>query len=293
MTEHPLVSVVIPTYNHLKYLETAIESVKRQTYPYVELVVLDDGSTDGTRQALSGRTDLTYVYQENRGLPYARNAGFAHSSGGFVQFLDADDWLLPNAIEDNLHALLADAEAVFAYGMYEMVDWAGNLLYANKMVFDSDHYRHLLWANVVGNPSTVMYRRSILEKHLFNTSPEVKGCEDYDHYFTIAREHKVISHPGHVAVYRKHDSNMSNNVPMMLRSIRNVHNRQKKLLRNKTEQETWYAGSQYLVHHYVSELVSQRIAKGLRTIPPFRELLVMARYPLESIRCLYKQIRER
>jgi hypothetical protein len=86
---------------------------------------------------------------------------------------------------------------------------------------------------------------------------------------------------------------MSNNVPMMLRSIRNVHRNQKKLLRNETERKAWNEGNKYLVHHYVSELVEQRIEKGLRRIPSFREMLVLARYPLETIRCMYKQIRER
>ena len=96
-----LISVVITCYNHGKYLRQAIESILAQTYRDVEIIVVDDGSTDHTKFVVDNYPQVKYVYQANQGLSSARNTGVAHSKGEFVCFLDADDWLLPNALETN------------------------------------------------------------------------------------------------------------------------------------------------------------------------------------------------
>jgi glycosyltransferase involved in cell wall biosynthesis len=92
---NPLVSVIVPCFNHGTYLKEAIESVQRQTYKNWELIVVDDGSTDNTREVTEhfSRSDsrVKYVWQTNSGLSAARNLGIAHSSGKYIQLLDADD----------------------------------------------------------------------------------------------------------------------------------------------------------------------------------------------------------
>src|SRR5688500_2053614 len=100
-----LVSVVIPCYNHGAYLPEAVASVQSQNYPSLEIIVIDDGSTDNTKAVAAGLTGITYFYQPNQGLSAARNAGIRHSKGEFLLFLDADDWLLPEAIETNVKYL--------------------------------------------------------------------------------------------------------------------------------------------------------------------------------------------
>src|SRR5688572_30244041 len=97
-----LVTVVIPCYNHGRYLGEAIDSVLRQTWAQVEIIVVDDGSTDDTAQ-VAGRYDrVRYVHQANSGLAAARNAGARAGSGGHFVFLDADDRLTPAAIESGM-----------------------------------------------------------------------------------------------------------------------------------------------------------------------------------------------
>ena len=91
----PLVSVVIPCYNSARYLGETIESVLAQTYARVEVIVVDDGSTDATPK-IAQSYPVQYVYQTNRGISAARNAGVVHSRGKYVQFLDHDDRLLPD-----------------------------------------------------------------------------------------------------------------------------------------------------------------------------------------------------
>jgi len=95
----PLVSVVIPCYNHGRYLPEAVASVRRQSWPDVELIVVDDGSTDDSRTVAAGFAEVKLIRQSNEGLSAARNRGLHASSGEIVIFLDADDILLPGAAE--------------------------------------------------------------------------------------------------------------------------------------------------------------------------------------------------
>src|SRR5918997_500688 len=103
--EEGLVSVVIPCYNQAHFLGEAIESVLSQTYPHFEVVVVDDGSTDNTQEVAARYPGVRYIRQENQGLAGARNAGIRRSNGSFLVFLDADDRLLPRALEAGLKAL--------------------------------------------------------------------------------------------------------------------------------------------------------------------------------------------
>lgn len=93
-----LVSIVIPCYNHAHYLPQTLESCLNQTYPHLEILVVDDGSTDNPREVVQHYPQVKYIYQENKGLPGARNTGIRESTGDFLQFLDADDLLLPEKI---------------------------------------------------------------------------------------------------------------------------------------------------------------------------------------------------
>jgi glycosyltransferase involved in cell wall biosynthesis len=102
-----LVSVIIPAYNAESFVHGAIDSVLGQTFQDFEIIVVDDGSKDATRKAVEpylSDSRVYYLYQENRGLPGARNAGAKASRGDYLAFLDADDFLAPNALECMLHA---------------------------------------------------------------------------------------------------------------------------------------------------------------------------------------------
>src|SRR5918996_212462 len=93
------VSVVIPTYNYGRYLPEAVESVLHQTFPDLEVIVVDDGSTDDTRELIGRFGDkVCYIYQRNQGLPAARNTGIRAARGEYVGFLDSDDLWLPGKL---------------------------------------------------------------------------------------------------------------------------------------------------------------------------------------------------
>jgi glycosyltransferase involved in cell wall biosynthesis len=125
-SNHDTVSVVIPAYNSSDFLITAIESVLAQTHLPVEIIVVDDGSTDDTKAVFDGVTsalqnlDLSvkYIYQTNQGAASARNAGMRASTGNYLVFLDSDDYLFPEAIEIGIDCLNANPAAGFGFGSY-------------------------------------------------------------------------------------------------------------------------------------------------------------------------------
>jgi glycosyltransferase involved in cell wall biosynthesis len=109
----PLVSVIIPVYNRAGHIATTLETVFRQTYARLEVIVVDDGSTDGSSEVLDDLTpQITVVHQENLGAASARNAGFARSSGSIIMFLDSDDAWLPDAVEARVRVLQRAGPAV-------------------------------------------------------------------------------------------------------------------------------------------------------------------------------------
>jgi glycosyltransferase involved in cell wall biosynthesis len=103
---YPLVSVIIPLYNYERYLAEAIESVLAQTYSHTEIIVVDDGSTDGSASVAAQYTNsVKYFYQPNAGLATALNKGITMSSGGFLAFLDADDIWTPKKLQHQMSAM--------------------------------------------------------------------------------------------------------------------------------------------------------------------------------------------
>src|SRR5689334_8831893 len=125
----PTVSVIIPAFNQARFLAVAIDSVLQQTYRDVEIVVVDDGSTDETRDVAARFGDrVNYVHQDNTGLPGARNRGIRESSGEFLCFLDSDDFLHPEKIQRQVELLKEDPKLAFVYCDIITTDEAGQPL---------------------------------------------------------------------------------------------------------------------------------------------------------------------
>ncbi|MBN2751174.1 MAG: glycosyltransferase family 2 protein [Rhodospirillaceae bacterium] len=121
MTDTPLISIVIPCYNSGRTLPQTLASVRAQTHQPLEVIVVDDGSTDPETVALlDSLTDIKLVRQANQGLPAARNTGFRNATGTYVLPLDSDDWLDPTAIEKLLAALRSNPSADFAFSYIQM-----------------------------------------------------------------------------------------------------------------------------------------------------------------------------
>ena len=104
---NPLISVIIPTYNRARYVTRAIDSALAQTYKNYEIIVVNDGSTDNTREVLEPYfTKINYVYQDNQGVSSARNTGIQHATGEWIAFLDSDDEWLPEKLSVQMHEIV-------------------------------------------------------------------------------------------------------------------------------------------------------------------------------------------
>ena len=220
------VSIIVICFNQGHYLGDAIESVLTQTSRQVEIVVVDDGSTDCTAQVARSYSQVAYVYQRNQGISSARNAGLSASTGNYIAFLDADDRILPRAAEAGLDCFRKHPDSGFVFGRYHKVDANGVVISApNQTPDESDFYFALLQRNLIGMQSTVLYPRHVLER-AGGFDSRLRCCEDYDLYLRIAREFPVHKHDEVIAEYRRHDQNMSQNYRSMLETTLCVLNAQ-------------------------------------------------------------------
>jgi glycosyltransferase involved in cell wall biosynthesis len=211
-----LVSVIVPCYNAAAFLPEALQSALQQTYPRIEILVVDDGSTDATPE-VARRYPVHYIRQENRGVSAARNAGIAHSHGEFLVFLDADDRLASTGIEDGMTALEQNPHCMMAVGehRYILEDGAPAGV-SRKGPVRRDLYTMLLESNFVESVGSAIYRRDVFDREGgFDNS--LDAAEDYALYLRITRRNAAVIHRAVVSEYRLHGSNTSRNSELMLR----------------------------------------------------------------------------
>jgi glycosyltransferase involved in cell wall biosynthesis len=222
MSEAPLVSIVIPCYNHGHFLPEAVESALSQTYQRIEVVVVDDGSRDNTAEVVARYRDVRCVRQENRGLAGARNAGFHASRGEYVLFLDADDRLTPTAIEGHLSCFAKHPEAGFVVGDIDHISLDGSYARSPRWpVLEANQYEELLKVNHVANTIAVMFRRSVIER-VGGFKPFCSPAEDYELLLHAARLFPSAHHRTVVAQYRRHTTSLSRKGALMLRAVHRV-----------------------------------------------------------------------
>jgi glycosyltransferase involved in cell wall biosynthesis len=196
MTASPLVSVVVPTFNRLSYLREAIAAVFAQTYGNWELIVVDDGSTDGTAEFLRGIKEerLRVVMMDHTGNPaLLRNAGIRESRGEFIAFLDSDDRWKPEKLAAQLRGFAAEPECRWRYCGFERVDAAGHAMGPSRRTWTPERgwvLERLLRLEAVVPTPTVMVERALFdEAGGFDESfPHV---EDYELWFRLATRSPV------------------------------------------------------------------------------------------------------
>lgn len=232
----PLVSIVIPTFNRKHWLRAAIESVFSQDYQNFEIVVVDDGSTDGTREDLKdlmARSDVKYIYQANTGRPAAaRNRGIHEANGSVLVFLDSDDLLLPDSISRRLNVLLSQPQVGFVCTNWQCFsgsiegDFKPSSVTVSRfverlpaalieirtdevVVFGSPFVYELFNSNFV-NTSTVMLRKEVLDRvGSFNESFIIG--EDYDLWLRIGLHTRIAFIEAPLGLLRTHDGHLTGN----------------------------------------------------------------------------------
>lgn len=205
MENIPLVSVIIPVYNCDRYLAEAIESVLKQTYQHIEVIVVDDGSIDKTALiAASFNDSIHYIYQPNSGPAVARNRGLRTARGNVISFLDADDLWPTNKLQLQLAYLTNNPSVEIVLGRTQFMQLTS--------IVDGIHkFEELSYPRLFLNLGSAIFRKTVfdqvglLEEALFYS-------EDVD-WFNRAREVNVsiVAHQEVVLFYRQHQYNMTSN----------------------------------------------------------------------------------
>lgn len=220
----PKVSVVIPAYNAMLYLPETLESVRRQTFTDLEVLIIDDGSSDHIVQWFSQVTDprVKLISQENQGVSAARNTGIAHAQGEYVAFLDADDLWEPTKLEKQVLCLEDKPAVGLVYTWAVLVDEQGNptgRVIASHV--EGDVWKQMLEDDMIRNGSSVMVRRCCFETvGIFDQS--LAFAEDRDLWIRIASRYPfaVVKEP--LLRYREHSNSASKNRQKMFQGLRTV-----------------------------------------------------------------------
>ena len=206
----PLISAVIPTYNYGRFVADAVESVLAQTYRRLEVIVVDDGSKDDTRERLAPYLDrIRYVYQENQGLSAARNTGIRTATGEWVALLDSDDLWHPRKLELQVKYLRAHPE-IGLLGSDHMFDLHGDWPWVPNEPEDSARAVTLdyLVMSVRFSPSSALIRKALFQRvGLFDT--DLRSAEDRDMWIRLADVAPVAKLWLPLCCYRLHGASMS------------------------------------------------------------------------------------
>jgi asparagine synthase (glutamine-hydrolysing) len=276
----PLVSVVIPCFNQGRFLAESVASALAQTSVRVEVIVVDDGSTDETADVAARFPSVRYVRQGNRGLAAARNRGLEESRGEFVIFLDADDRLLPTAAELGVRSLRESADAAFAFGHYRSITERGAVLIeAAPRELGEDAYCSFLRGNLVGTTASAIFRTSVLRQAGgFDGSTRYWGCEDYELYLRLARQSTVTRYHEVVAEYRHHRGSMSRDALRMLSSLMAVLDAQRDAVRGTPPRRSALAeGRRAWRNSYVPSVLVDLVARRQSAIRILRRILALGR----------------
>jgi glycosyltransferase involved in cell wall biosynthesis len=181
------VTVVIPVYNGERFIQRAVNSILKQTYPVSQIIVVDDGSKDRTRDIVE--TDyaeqVTLLCQQNGGPAKARNAGLRIATGEFIAFLDADDWWEPEKLTTQIRELQKHPEAVGNYTGLRVMSDEGVHLIDLKPVDHTTLWPTLRWCNPGIPPSSVLLRRSALDRLERGFDERQMGSEDWNLWFRL------------------------------------------------------------------------------------------------------------
>ncbi len=203
----PGVSVVIPVYNGEKYIASAIDSVLGQDYSNVEIIVLDDGSTDGTRDVLARYNDrIFWETHSNMGQASTLNKGWAMSSGSILSYLSADDLLMPNAVSEGILALGSHPDAVMAYGSFDLID--PNSAFIRHVHPGGFNYKDMV-VNIVCPPGPgVFFKREAYEV-TGGWNGAYRQMPDYDFWLRLGLQGDFIHILKSLAAFRVHDDSQS------------------------------------------------------------------------------------
>lgn len=208
------VSVIIPVYNGQKTIKQTIDSVLNQTFPLTEVIIINDGSTDGTLAIVQNISDsrLKVFSFTNSGLSTSRNRGLSYASGKYISFIDADDIWTPDKIELQFNALQGNIQASVAYSWTDYINADGKFVKSGRHpTANGDIYHKLLIYNILENGSNPLIRREALTT-VGNFDESLTAAEDWDMWLRLASQYEFVVVPQVQILYRVSIDSMSTNL---------------------------------------------------------------------------------
>ena len=206
------VSVVIPSYNSARYVVTAVESVLGQTFRDYEILVVDDGSTDDTKEVLSKYGEsIRYLYKPNGGVSSARNYGIEKARGKYVALLDADDFWMPEKLAKQIAVLEADENIGLCYASTEKVDENMQTVIGYIEADSYEDYCEALLLNlniVAGSCSSAIVRRDVAQQ-TNGFDAEFSTCADWEYWLRLSLLTKFAPVSEYLVKYRVVAGSMS------------------------------------------------------------------------------------
>jgi glycosyltransferase involved in cell wall biosynthesis len=213
--ENQIVSIIIPTYNYAAFLPTAIRSCLDQTYKPIEILVVDDGSTDNTKDVIKEfNNHITYLFQENRGVSAARNRGLELAKGDYITFLDSDDHLTNDSLELRIEILKKHTDIGIVFTSTYSKTWGKEELRhrpkIKKPIISDKFYEDLLLRKIPFQTSATLMRSSIAKRFRFPT--HLSNAEDIVYFTKIFFSTKGFFLPNPTAVNLRHPGSLRHNV---------------------------------------------------------------------------------
>lgn len=225
LESHPLVSVVIPTYNSANYISEALDSAIAQDYPELEIIVVDDGSADNTREIVSAYGDrVRLIAQPNQGSAGARNKGIQHAQGKYIAFLDADDVWWNHKIRFQIEALIAsghkmtysrfiwwhpDEQGQYTQPQTEFEQPANSNL-SSAAIVTGWPYAELLLDCIVWTSTVIVEKAELENVGMFDE--QLRKGQDYDLWLRLSRRIDMLGLEQATALYRIHPTSITSNI---------------------------------------------------------------------------------
>lgn len=216
-----MTTIVVPCFNQARFIDEALHTALAQ--PDCDVIVVDDGSTDGCGEMAARHSRVRVVRQPRGGVAAARNRGLREAAGDFVLFLDADDRLTAGALEKLRAALTSQPDAAFAYGRYRLIDQHGApLAGTDPPRAPGEAFQALLRSNFISAPGAVLFRRQVLVE-TGGFASGIDEAADYELYLRLTRHRPIVAIPDVVLEYRRHSASMSADPQSMLEATLQAH----------------------------------------------------------------------
>lgn len=279
------ISVVVPAYNAEKTILTTVKSILQQTHKDLEIIIIDDGSSDRTVEIVETIKDsrLKIYSYENGGISIARNRGIDIATGEYISFLDADDRWTEDKLAAQLLALEANPQTALAYSwVYFQYETEAQSYADTSEHFTGNIYRDLLLKNFLHNGSNALIKTSIV-KEIGYFDPELKAVEDWDFYLRIAAKYNFVLVPKVQIIYQQSNSSMTTNISLMEQYLQLVIERAFAVAPNELQylkQQSLGWIYKYLAQQYIKYQLNNFQGIKLAAFNLYRAVLV---YPANAI----------